>query len=243
MDLLFIEDNTATQALLGMLMESWGFTFDMASNGHEAVELAKSNEGKYDLCLMDTDMPIMDGFEAIKIIRRDVKYFPILSLSADFTYEKKLLEIGADEFLVKPCHPDKLLIKINELAVKAFNFVFKENAISFKKETPMNKEELIELRELKKKGLTKLKLVGTGHTFIVHRNIQNKISHDLIGKGKELSVFIDRSEKEPGLCHLYKTNLHVTKDLFMPEELEEATKKEDQIAIKFDEVTDKKLPE
>ena len=107
----------------------------------------------------------------------------------------------------------------------------------------MNPDELKELIELKKKGLTKLKIVGVGYTFVVHRNIQNKISHDLIGEGKELSEFLDRSDKEPGRCHLYKMNLHVTKDLFTPDELEEAIQGEDQIALRFDKVTNKKLPE
>ena len=79
--------------------------------------------------------------------------------------------------------------------------------------------------------------------LIVHKNIQNKISYDLIGEGKEISEFIDRSEQEPGRCHLYKVNLHVTKDLFMPEELEEAIKIENEIAIKFSNLTEKKLPE
>ncbi len=95
--------------------------------------------------------------------------------------------------------------------------------------------------QLKKKGLTKLKLVGTDHTFIVHKNIQNKISYDLVGEGKELSEFIDRSEKEPGRCHLYKVNLHVTKDMFTLDELEEAIQKENEIAIKFSKVTDREL--
>ncbi len=107
----------------------------------------------------------------------------------------------------------------------------------------MNPDELKELIELKKKGLTKLKIVGVGYTFVVHRNIQNKISYDLIGEGKELSEFLDRSEKEPGRCHLYKMNLHVTKDLFTPDELEEAIQREDRIAVRFDKVNDKKLPE
>ncbi len=105
----------------------------------------------------------------------------------------------------------------------------------------MNREELQELIELKKKGLTKLKLVGIGATFIVHRNIQNKISYDIIGAGKELSEFIDRSETEPGRCHLYKANLHVTKDIFTPEELESAIRIEDQIAEKFTKVIDEKI--
>ena len=103
----------------------------------------------------------------------------------------------------------------------------------------MNQEELQELIQLKKKGLTKLKLVGTDHTFIVHKNIQNKISYDLIGEGKELSEFIDRSEREPGRCHLYKVNLHVTKDLFTLEELENEIQKENEIAMKFNKVTDR----
>ncbi|OPY59365.1 MAG: hypothetical protein A4E57_04728 [Syntrophorhabdaceae bacterium PtaU1.Bin034] len=105
----------------------------------------------------------------------------------------------------------------------------------------MNREELQELIELKRRGLTKLKLVEIGATFIVHKNIQNKISYDIIGAGKELSEFIDRSENEPGRCHLYKANLHITKDLFTPEELENAIRIEDQIAEKFTKVIDEKI--
>ena len=46
-----------------------------------------------------------------------------------------------------------------------------------------------------------------------------------------------------GRCHLYKANLHVTKDLFLPEELEEAIRKEDEVAVKFGNVTDKRIPD
>lgn len=107
----------------------------------------------------------------------------------------------------------------------------------------MNSEELKELTELKEKGLTRLKLVSLGHAFIVHRNIQNKISHDFIREGKELSTFIDRSPTEPGFCHLYKFNLHITKSLFLPEELDEAIRNEDEIVMKFADVTDRHIPD
>ncbi len=83
-----------------------------------------------------------------------------------------------------------------------------------------------------------MKLLGLERTFIVHKNIQNKISHDLIGAGKEVSEFIDRSPDEPGRCHLYKANLYVTKDLFIPEELEEAIRKEDDLAAKYSQISD-----
>lgn len=107
----------------------------------------------------------------------------------------------------------------------------------------MNSEELKELIELKEKGLTKLKLVGLGHAFIVHKNIQNKISHDLIGEGKELSTFIDRSPSEPGLCHLYKFNLHIIKALFLPEEVNEAIRNENEVVMKFADVADEHIPD
>jgi hypothetical protein len=114
-----------------------------------------------------------------------------------------------------------------------------DGTISILRAMPMNADELKDLRELKKKGLTKLKLLGLERTFVVHKNIQNKISHDLIGAGKEVSEFIDRSPDEPGRCHLYKANLYVTKDLFLPEELEKAIKLEDELAAKFDHIAEK----
>ena len=219
MKFLIAEDNQFLQELNISLMTIRGYDFDIVSNGKEAVKHAQKNEGKYDLCLMDIDMPLMNGYEATKIIRKKVKYFPIMALTANVNIEDKYLEAGMDDFLEKPYRLDKLCAKINELTVKAVKLHNKQNQISLIKEMPMNQDELRELRELKKKGLTKLKLVGTGHTFVVHRNIQNKISHDLISDGKELSEFIDQSKKDPGRCHLYKKNLHVTKDLFIPDEL------------------------
>ncbi|MGR3317079.1 MAG: response regulator [Candidatus Anammoxibacter sp.] len=243
MKILIAEDNQALQEMNEQLMNHFGYDFDIVSNGKEAVEYAQKNEGKYDLCIMDIDMPIMNGLQATEIIRQKLKFLPIMAFSGNPMNREKCLRIGMDDFLEKPCIISELLTKINELTIKSEQLYCKNNDIYIKKEMPMDAEELNELRELKKKGLTKLKLVGTKHTFIVHKNIQNKISHDLIGEGKEISEFIDRSPEEPGRCHLYKTNLHVTKDLFIPDELKEASEKEDIIAIKFEKVTDKKLPE
>jgi len=243
MNILIAEDTPVLQLLNMRQMEHWGYDYDMASNGLEAIDYALKNEGKYDLGLMDIEMPMMNGLEATKVIRQRVKYFPIMAYTSNPDYRKRCFEYGFDEFVEKPTTSKDLRKIINELAVKAILLDYDKNDISIKQVTPMNPDDLKELRALKQKGLTKLKLMGTEHTFVVHRNIQNKISYDLIGEGKEMSEFIDRSEQEPGRCHLYKVNLHVTKDLFIPEELEDAIKKEDEIAIKFNQSADKKLPE
>jgi hypothetical protein len=150
-------------------------------------------------------------------------------------------EYGIDDCLGKPYLLDELYNRINQLTIKLEKLYIEENQFHFEKDIPMNQEELQELIALKKKGLTKLKLVGTDHAFVVHKNVQNKISHDLVGEEKALSEFIDRSDSEPGRCHLYKANLHVTKDLFIPEELEQAIQQEDEEVVQFASATSRKI--
>jgi CheY-like chemotaxis protein len=243
MRILIAEDDITIQEMTGRLMTRWGFDFDLASNGQEAVDQAKVSEGKFDLCLMDIDMPVLNGLEATKVIRRRLKYFPIMAVTGNLRDGEEYLTAGMDDFLEKPYSINNLYSKINNLTTKIEKIYLANDELEIIKETPMNRKELQELIELKKKGLTKLKLIGVGATFVVHKNIQNKISYDLVGEGKELTEFIDRSESEPGRCHLYKANLHVTKDIFTPDELESAIQVENEIAEKFTHVVDKKNQE
>ncbi|MBB3063288.1 response regulator [Microbulbifer rhizosphaerae] len=243
MNILIAEDTPTIQVFNCTLLSSWGFNFDMASDGAEAIGYAYKNKGKYDLCLMDIEMPKMNGIEAARIIRRELPYFPIAAITADPSYRSECLAAGMDEFVQKPCTPNRLFATIRDLSIKPLLVKFGEEDISIVEAMPMNPKELQELRELKKQGLTKLKLLGLNHAFIVHRNIQNKISHDLIGEGKELSEFIDRSPSEPGRCQLYKANLHVTKDLLLPEELEEEMHRENEIAVRFNGATERYTPD
>lgn len=118
--------------------------------------------------------------------------------------------------------------KIRELTVKTISVHKERNHIVLKKEMPVDAEELRELRELDKKGLTKFSLIDTGYKFVVHKNIQNKISHDFIAKGKKLSEFLDRSTDDPGIIHLYESNLHANKRHILPELLEQLVQKEDK---------------
>ncbi len=238
MNILIVEDDQYLQEFNATLMDHWGFEADIASDGIEAVEYSQRNNGKYDLCLMDIDMPKMNGIEATREIRDKYPYFPIMALTANANYKSDCFSVGMDEFVQKPYSCAELLTKINELTVKLISIENMHETLSITRGMPMNSEELQELRELKKKGLTKLKLIGLGYDFIVHKNIQNKIAHDLIGEGKELSEFIDRSPSDPGRCHLYKVNLHVTKDLFIPEELKKAIQDEDELVTKLNNVTD-----
>ena len=115
MNLLIAEDHPAIQLFNSRLMQSWGFSCDLAYDGVEAVSLARKREGHYDLCVMDVEMPRMNGIEAIAAIRHYVGYFPILALTSDHRYEAPCLAAGADGFALKPCAPETLLEKIRTL--------------------------------------------------------------------------------------------------------------------------------
>ncbi len=84
-------------------------------DGQEAVELFRNSEpGEFDVILMDIMMPVMNGYEAAKMIRsldrEDAKEIPIIAMTANaFTEDKlKAKEAGMDEHIAKPVEPQKL---------------------------------------------------------------------------------------------------------------------------------------
>ena len=104
---LLVEDNKTNQMLMNILLEDLELDVDLAENGLEAVELFKKN--KYDIILMDENMPKMSGLEATKIIldleeENGVKHTPIVALTANAlaTDRAKFLGAGMDEFVSKP---------------------------------------------------------------------------------------------------------------------------------------------
>ena len=234
MKVLVAEDYQPNRVLMGKIMAEWGYEPMIVSNGLEAVDLAQTYD--YDLCILDINMPVMDGLEATSKIRQYPYYLPILGLSG-YASKSECLEKGMDDFILKPYNLDVLHTKITELTVKTVNIQYNKGKFELYKERPVDSEHLKELRELHKKGLTKLILRDITHEFVVHKNVQNKIANDLIGKGLELTEFLDRSEDKPGICHLYKSSLGITMRCLLPEEFEKLVKEEDKILKNATEVT------
>ena len=120
--ILLAEDNELNMEIAEFLLQNEGADVTKAWNGQEAVELfRKSGPGGFDVILMDIMMPVMNGYEATKMIRsldrEDAKEIPIIAMTANaFTEDRiRAKEAGMDEHIAKPVD-GKLLVKvINEL--------------------------------------------------------------------------------------------------------------------------------
>ncbi|QCR21532.1 CHASE3 domain-containing protein [Pontibacter sp. SGAir0037] len=117
---LVTEDNTLNQKLALKVLKDMGFTTELAVNGAEAVELVRQQK-HFDIILMDIQMPIMDGYEATRQIRSELKSeIPIMAMTAHaMSGEKeKCLALGMNDYISKPFHPKDLLQKIIRLTPK-----------------------------------------------------------------------------------------------------------------------------
>jgi len=240
MKVLIAEDEPVLQELTGKILDMWGYEYDIAVDGWEAVHLAEKNQRIYDLCIIDINMPGMNGYEAAQAIRKKTAYIPIMAMTANPDIKETYRSMGMDDYITKPYPLPRLKTKIQELTVKSEIIYFnEENEISIKKEMPMDAEQLSELRELDKKGLSLMTIEGGVQKFVVHKNIQNKMSHILIGESKELFEFLDRGDN-PANCHLYKCNMQTNRVLLSPERFEERLNAEDEDINKYDNFMDQK---
>jgi CheY-like chemotaxis protein len=111
---LIADDEPITRMLVKTLLERENFEVLEARNGDEAVAVATSE--RPDLVLLDLNMPVMDGYEAIHHLRHDVSLtsLPIIVLTAEDgqTVERRVLAMGADDYMLKPFEATVLLSRV-----------------------------------------------------------------------------------------------------------------------------------
>lgn len=114
MRVLLVEDNLINIKIAQKIMGQWGVEVDLAENGLIGVE--KYNNHTYDVILMDLSMPVMDGYDATTTIRETDKMIPIIALtaSASFGYLDRALQIGINEYIIKPFNPKELNMKLRK---------------------------------------------------------------------------------------------------------------------------------
>ncbi len=118
--ILLIEDNEMNRDMLTRRLEKRGFTVVVAVDG--AAGFAQAKAEKPDLILMDMSLPVIDGWEATKMIRADaeISATPIIALTAHAmsSDREKCLSVGCNDFDTKPVELPRLLGKIEDLLKK-----------------------------------------------------------------------------------------------------------------------------
>ena len=123
LSILLAEDNSINQLVAVKILARGGFTCDVVADGRAAVEAVQKR--RYDLVLMDCQMPELDGFEATQAIRRHEReigrrpgvYVVALTANAMKGDRERCLEAGMDDYLSKPVKPDLLLAKLRQFGL------------------------------------------------------------------------------------------------------------------------------
>ena len=107
--ILVVEGHPVNQLILNRMLTTEGCNVKVANNGQEAVELAAGN--KFDVILMDGEMPVMDGLEATRLIRIRDPDTPIIGITAHAmaTDRERFLAAGMNGYLTKPCRKNVLI--------------------------------------------------------------------------------------------------------------------------------------
>ena len=123
MRLLIAEDDLELSEILAAFLERNQYIVDVVHNGKDAV--AYATDGSYDAIIMDIMMPVMDGIEALTLLRQGQNTTPVMLLTAKGEREDRIagFDAGADDYLPKPFDTDELLSRLRAILRRRGNFV------------------------------------------------------------------------------------------------------------------------
>lgn len=107
--ILVVDDEERILKFLALKLKVSGFDVIKATNGQEALQAVRS--GQPDAILLDLVMPVMDGFETLRELRR-FSEVPVIAFSARASAAEEAMSLGASDFITKPFDPDDLLTKL-----------------------------------------------------------------------------------------------------------------------------------
>ncbi|MDH5216714.1 MAG: fused response regulator/phosphatase [Gammaproteobacteria bacterium] len=181
--ILVVDDDTTNVVLLSVILQKLGYNVVTAYNGQEAIE--KFNEFRPDMVLMDIMMPVMNGYDATTAIKacEGDEFVPIIFITA-LTEDKalaKCIDVGGNDFLVKPYNPILIEAKINSfLHLRGIYHSEKEKTDNLKKHGDWLDNEYRISQQVINKILKKESLLNSG--------VQCKISPKAIFNGDLLMV-------------------------------------------------------
>lgn len=124
-NVLIADDNREIASVLKEYVEREGYTVFLAADGRKALEIFSANE--FDMVLLDVTMPVINGFDVCREIRKKSNVPVIMITSHGDDYDKIMgLGIGADDYIVKPCSPNEVIARMRAILRRIY-FEHREN--------------------------------------------------------------------------------------------------------------------
>ncbi len=120
--ILAVDDDNFNLQIIGAMLQGVSSDFHVARNGQEALDLLGA-VADIDIIMLDLQMPVMDGFEALRRIKLDFSLMniPVIVITADQQEVTRVLALGANDFLTKPFNPEELRLRVmNHVRTKRY---------------------------------------------------------------------------------------------------------------------------
>jgi len=220
--ILLVEDNAINQKLISKMLAKANLSCDIANNGKEALEAIEAN--KYDLVLMDCQMPVLDGYETTRILREDERYksLPIIALTANAMQSdyQTCIDAGMDDYLAKPLKYQSLI----EILKKYNDLISDEIETDILEAKIENEHELVTIFDLIKADLGIEREDSEGLLVDFGNDLMNQIE-DLT-----TSIINNDCDSASKVAHSIKGsagNLRINKIYELAKEIEEMVKQSD----------------
>ena len=205
--ILLTEDDPINQEVATIMLESMGHNVVIADNGAAALETLLQDD-KFDLVLMDCQMPVMDGFDATRAIRDNKFDIPIVALTANATQgdKEQCLEAGMNDYLTKPIHKADLSQTVKQWATRSSKqYPGPEQAIQPKPEISNESIMNIEIDESALDAIRSLQRPGKPDILARIVNMYVEKSPELISAIEE-GIAANDSDKVKMAAHTLKSS-------------------------------------
>jgi two-component system, OmpR family, response regulator CpxR len=193
MNIIIADDDIELCSLLKQYLENENMSVDISHNGQDAVEKISQNE--YDLLILDVMMPVLNGFDTLSSLRKSSD-LPVIMLTAKGEKIDRIvgLEMGADDYVAKPCDPRELVARIRAITRRTQKPI--TSAIN-NEETSLGDIQLSHSTRVVKVSNKVIELTSTEFDFLERllSNAGNIVTREQLSRevlGKRLQAF-DRS--------------------------------------------------
>lgn len=202
--ILVTDDEQKIREMIRKYAEFEGFTVDEAKDGFDAVN--KADKEKYDLIIMDVMMPNLDGFSAVKEIKKKDSNVPVIMLSALGEEYDKIhgFDVGVDDYVVKPFSTKELMMRIHAIlkrtnadTVDNEKFVLNDLVIDYAARTVTIKNERIQL-SLKEYELLVYLVKNRGIALTREKILETVWGYDFFGDDRTLDTHVKLLRKNLG---------------------------------------------